>query len=136
MDKEKGLSPGDTAESPQEDSEEIIWVNSPYKYYTPDSPICQGAVPDFTRGVEWKKNEGGKNQIYLWGLPFSTPTKNPYTAKKRYLAAMDSLLRKKIKEQCREDGLNEIMGCAVNLPCWMCREMGRDTKENGCICEE
>lgn len=136
MDKEKGLSPGDTAESPQEDSEEIIWVNSPYKYYTPDSPLCQGAEPDFSRGVEWKKNTGGESQIYLWGLPFSTPTKNPYTARKRYLMAMDSLLRKKIREQCREEGLNETMGCAVNLPCWLCKELGENTAESGCICED
>lgn len=137
MDKEKGLSPGDTAESPQEDSrEDIIWVNSPYKYYTPDSPLCQGAEPDFSRGAEWKQTPDGKNQIYLWGQPFGEETENPVVAKNRYISAMSASITRRVKHYCRETGRNELMGCRVNLPCMICRELGRDTKENGCICRE
>lgn len=130
--KKEGLSPGKTAESPKED----IWLKNPYVYYTPDSPICQGDKPDFSRNVEWKQTPDGYNQIFLWGLPFSKPTKNPFVAKSRYLAAIGSLLRRKLKEQCREKGLNEHTGCTVNLPCWMCKELMEDTAENGCRFKE
>lgn len=113
-----------------------IESSNPQYHYTPDPEKSQVGEPDYSKGVEWKQTPDGKNRIYLWGQPFGEKTENPVVAKNRYISAMSANIARRVKRYCRETGLNEIMGCRINLPCWMCRELGRDTKENGCICKE
>lgn len=132
MDIKKEPVPAATETDPIDDIES----SSSQIYYTPVLPKSQAGEPDYSKGAKWEQTPDGRNQIYLWGQPFGEETENPVVAKNRYISAMSASITRRVKHYCRDTGRNELMGCRVNLPCMICRELGRDTKENGCICRE
>lgn len=84
------------------------------------------------QAVSWEIDPGGsKNRVFFHGECIFEG-ENPHIAKMRYIEALSAHLTPRVKRFCREHELNEIMGCKINLPCWMCEEMGTDTPENAC----
>lgn len=93
---------------------------------------------DFDDGAVCLDYTDGLYRVIYHGKEIpGSPICNCYVAISRYTSYINEHLRQKAKSYILKQGYNAVMGCCVNLPCEMCRELLKgNTPENGCIYEE